>query len=279
MSLDKVANEIRTLCDQERYRQVLELFDRSKDLTLRLRENPDAAMKQFNPSKYTMGYLLALKYKLETNVGDPEVYLQQMTQLAEVFHVEQARRMIDILAFAFHVLTNILVDRRQPQRGLLPLLTAIRRLRESPSHLTSLHADYLCLCLAGRNLQAAVCLLDTDILSINYEVLKNTCSLTIGLSLYSYLGRLIRLPRVPPVLLLRRIRVCRSQEVPPSPVLLRGVSHNSLHGHQCHTDRGVQEVRARVSAGARQALASSQVHQPRHRAVHTEPHVRIQRAG
>ena len=192
MSIDKVASEIRSLCDQERYRQVLELFDRSKELILRVRENPDAAMKQFNPSKYTMGYLLALKFKLETNAGDPEVFLQQMSQLAEVFHVEQARRMIDILAFAFHILTSILVDRRQPQRGLLPLLTAIRRLRESPSHLTSLHADYLCLCLAGRNLQAALCLLDTDIININYEVLP-AC-----LVLDSITTSMLRVPHLTP---------------------------------------------------------------------------------
>ncbi|KAI6657760.1 hypothetical protein LOD99_503 [Oopsacas minuta] len=169
MSFDKLVNDVRSMCEQGKYRHVLELFDRSKELTLRFRENPDAAMKQFNPSKHTMGYLLALKFKLEINVGDPEVFLQQMTHLAEVFHLEQARKLVDILAFAFHILTSILVDRKQPQRGLLPLLTAIRRIRETSSHLTSIHADYLCLCLAAKNLPAALSLLDTDILNLNYE--------------------------------------------------------------------------------------------------------------
>lgn len=173
MSFEKLVNDVRTMCEQEKYRQVLELFDKSKELSLRIRDNPDAALRQFNPSKHTMGYLLALKFKLEMTIGDPEIYLQLMTQLADVFHVEQARKLIDILAFAFHVLTSVLVERKQPQRGLLPLLTAIRRLRESPSHLTSLHPHYLCLCLSAKNLSAALSILDTDIISLNYEVNNN----------------------------------------------------------------------------------------------------------
>ena len=38
---------------------------------------------------------------------------------------------------------------------------------------TSLHPHYLCLCLSAKNLSAALSILDTDIISLNYEVNNN----------------------------------------------------------------------------------------------------------
>ena len=169
MSLEKQANEIRAFCEQGKYRQVLEFFDKSADIVKRIRDNSEMALKLFDPAKHTLGYLLVMKYKFD-GIRDPEAFLNQLSHLAAVFHPEQARKMIGVLAHSFHMLTSILIDRKQPQRGLLPLLTAIRRLRESPAHLTSLHSEYLSLCLASKNLPAALPLLDVEILNLNYEV-------------------------------------------------------------------------------------------------------------
>lgn len=66
-----------------------------------------------------------------------------------------------------------------PIRGIAPMLTAIRKLQSSTEHLTTLHPDFLLLCLSAKCYKKGLSILEDDI----YEVDQPR-----DLLLYGYYG-------------------------------------------------------------------------------------------
>lgn len=62
------------------------------------------------------------------------------------------------------------MEMRRPESGIYTLEKAIVKLQESPSQLTTLHADLCLLCLVSKNFKPALKVLDNDITSISKEV-------------------------------------------------------------------------------------------------------------
>ena len=54
-----------------------------------------------------------------------------------------------------------------PIRGITPLRTAIRKLQTSSEQLTTLHSDYLLLCLLAKFYKAGLSILDDDIFEVD----------------------------------------------------------------------------------------------------------------
>lgn len=54
-----------------------------------------------------------------------------------------------------------------PMRGVAPLLTAMRKLQSSSEHLTTLHPDFLLLCLLAKCYRSGLCILDDDIFEVD----------------------------------------------------------------------------------------------------------------
>lgn len=54
-----------------------------------------------------------------------------------------------------------------PIRGLGPMLTAIRKIQSSTEHLTTLHPEFLQLCLLAKCYKAGLSVLEDDIYEIN----------------------------------------------------------------------------------------------------------------
>ena len=54
-----------------------------------------------------------------------------------------------------------------PIQGVAPLRTAIRKLQPSSEHLTTLHADFLLLCILSKCYKAALTILDEDIFEVD----------------------------------------------------------------------------------------------------------------
>lgn len=71
-----------------------------------------------------------------------------------------------------HLLTDHLVELKQPIRGIEVLKKAIRKIQLFDSQLTSIHADICQLCLLSKCLKPALEFLDTDVTSIGTEVEK-----------------------------------------------------------------------------------------------------------
>lgn len=69
-----------------------------------------------------------------------------------------------------HLLTDHLVEIKQPIRGIEILKKAIRKIQLFDSQLTSIHADLCQLCLLSKCMKPALEFLDTDVTGIGAEV-------------------------------------------------------------------------------------------------------------
>ncbi|KAL5991110.1 COP9 signalosome complex subunit 3 [Asimina triloba] len=69
-----------------------------------------------------------------------------------------------------------------PVRGIAPLKIAIRKIQPSSEHLTTLHPDFLLLCLSAKCYKAALCILEEDIFEVDQPR---------DIFLYSYYGGMI----------------------------------------------------------------------------------------
>lgn len=69
-----------------------------------------------------------------------------------------------------HLLTNHLVEIKQPIKGIEILKKAIRKIQLFDSQLTSIHADLCQLCLLSKCMKPALEYLNTDVTGIGAEV-------------------------------------------------------------------------------------------------------------
>lgn len=68
------------------------------------------------------------------------------------------------------MITNYLVEQKQPSKGIYLLKKAICKLQLYDSQLTSIHGDLCQLCLLAKNFKPALAVLDIDITGICQEV-------------------------------------------------------------------------------------------------------------
>lgn len=69
-----------------------------------------------------------------------------------------------------------------PMRGIAPMLTAIRKIRPSSEHLTSLHPDFLLLCILAKCYKTGLSLLEEDVFEVDQPK---------DLFLYCYYGGMV----------------------------------------------------------------------------------------
>ena len=55
----------------------------------------------------------------------------------------------------------------EPLRGVAPMLTAIRKLQSSTEHLTTLHLEFLLLCLLAKCYKTGISILEEDIFEVD----------------------------------------------------------------------------------------------------------------
>jgi COP9 signalosome complex subunit 3 len=65
------------------------------------------------------------------------------------------------------VLKSEVTQLNAPIRGIAPLRAAVRKIRASSEHLTSLHAEYLTLCLLAKQYKAGLSVLEDDIFEVD----------------------------------------------------------------------------------------------------------------
>lgn len=68
---------------------------------------------------------------------------------------------------------------QEPLRGVAPMLTAVRKLQSSTEHLTTLHPEFLLLCLLAKCYKTGLSILEEDIFEVDQP--RDLC-------LYCYYG-------------------------------------------------------------------------------------------
>lgn len=120
--------------------------------------------------KHSLGVLAILCVKFNvTPAADFEVLYAQVQEFITGCNGEQVRFATDMFAELCHLLTQSLVEKHQPMRGIFLLSRAISKIQLFPSQLTSIHADLCQLCLLAKCLKPALQFLDIDITDISRE--------------------------------------------------------------------------------------------------------------
>ncbi|MBA0873201.1 hypothetical protein Goshw_029125 [Gossypium schwendimanii] len=144
-------------------------------------------LDQLDPSKHSLGYL----YFLEACTAGPVT-----TESASSFVLIIARFISSCVAEQIRLAPDkfISVCKRfkdqvllleEPLRGVAPMLTAVRKLQSSTEHLTTLHPEFLLLCLLAKCYKTGLSILEEDIFEVDQPR---------DLYLYCYYGSVVTAP-------------------------------------------------------------------------------------
>ncbi|NXE95045.1 CSN3 protein, partial [Menura novaehollandiae] len=103
------------------------------------------------------------------SIPDFETLYSQVQLFISTCNGEHIRYATDTFAGLCHQLTNALVERKQPLRGISILRQAIDKMQMNTNQLTSIHADLCQLCLLAKCFKPALPYLDVDMMDICKE--------------------------------------------------------------------------------------------------------------
>ncbi|XP_065877686.1 COP9 signalosome complex subunit 3 [Euphorbia lathyris] len=141
-------------------------------------------LDQLEPSIHSLGYL----YILEACTAGP-ISKEQAKTLVILFSrfitscvAEQIRLAPDKFVSVCKRFKDQVMLLEAPMRGVAPMLAALRKLQSSNVHLTTLHPEFLQLCLLSKSYKSGLSILDDDILEVDQPR---------DLFLYCYYGGMI----------------------------------------------------------------------------------------
>uniref|UniRef100_A0A5B6YNZ2 COP9 signalosome complex subunit 3 n=1 Tax=Davidia involucrata TaxID=16924 RepID=A0A5B6YNZ2_DAVIN len=139
---------------------------------------------ELDPSKHSLGYLYILDACKSAPISKEQANELILTtaRFINACAAEQIRLAPDKFISVCKRFKDQVMLLEAPMRGVAPLLTAVRKLQCSSEHLTTLHPDFLLLCLLAKCYKTGLCILEDDI----YEVDQPR-----DLFLYCYYGGMI----------------------------------------------------------------------------------------
>ncbi|KAK6256305.1 hypothetical protein SCA6_017610 [Theobroma cacao] len=141
-------------------------------------------LDQLDPSKHSLGYL----YFIEACTAGP-VTKEQASTFALIIArfisscvADQIRLAPDKFISVCKRFKDQVLLLEEPLHGVAPMLTAIRKLQSSTEHLTTLHPEFLLLCLLAKCYRTGLSILEEDIFEVDQPR---------DLFLYCYYGGMI----------------------------------------------------------------------------------------
>uniref|UniRef100_A0A8C6MG88 COP9 signalosome subunit 3 n=1 Tax=Nothobranchius furzeri TaxID=105023 RepID=A0A8C6MG88_NOTFU len=171
-ALEQFVNNVRQLSAQGQMTQLCELINKSGELLAKNLSHLDTVLGALDIQEHSLG-VLALPCSL-LFVGDSFIfYFETLFSQVQLFistcNGEHIRYATDTFAGLCHQLTNALVERKQPLRGVVILKQAIDKMQMNTNQLTSVHADLCQLCLLAKCFKPALPFLEVDMMDICKE--------------------------------------------------------------------------------------------------------------
>ncbi|KAH6943129.1 hypothetical protein HPB50_016033 [Hyalomma asiaticum] len=178
--LEQFVVNVQNMSSSGSFSQLYTFISKSSEMLVRNASHLEDVLATLDLQKHSLGVLAILCVKFSvTNAADFDVLYAQVQEFILGCNGEQVRCATDTFAELCHLLTQSLVERQQPMRGIQLLTCAITKIQLLPSQLTSIHAD-LCqasysiavtyrLCLLAKCLKPALQFLDIDITDISRE--------------------------------------------------------------------------------------------------------------
>ncbi|XP_002741557.1 COP9 signalosome complex subunit 3-like, partial [Saccoglossus kowalevskii] len=170
--LEQFVNSVSTLSAQGSFAQLCDEIRRSTDLLAKNAPNLDTLLGTLDPQLHSLGVLAVLNVKFTlpaSSVPDFETLFSQVQLFFATCNGEHVRYATESYANLAHHLTRVLVEKKQPLRGIDIIAKAITKIQIHPAQLTSLHADICQLCLLSKCFKPALPFLDVDITEISKE--------------------------------------------------------------------------------------------------------------
>uniref|UniRef100_A0A7N5JRM7 COP9 signalosome complex subunit 3 n=1 Tax=Ailuropoda melanoleuca TaxID=9646 RepID=A0A7N5JRM7_AILME len=150
--------------------QLCELINKSGELLAKNLSHLDTVLGALDVQEHSLGVLAVLFVKFSMpSVPDFETLFSQVQLFISTCNGEHIRYATDTFAGLCHQLTNALVERKQPLRGIGILKQAIDKMQMNTNQLTSVHADLCQLCLLAKCFKPALPYLDVDMMDICKE--------------------------------------------------------------------------------------------------------------
>uniref|UniRef100_A0ABI7Y895 COP9 signalosome complex subunit 3 n=5 Tax=Felidae TaxID=9681 RepID=A0ABI7Y895_FELCA len=150
--------------------QLCELINKSGELLAKNLSHLDTVLGALDVQEHSLGVLAVLFVKFSMpSVPDFETLFSQVQLFISTCNGEHIRYATDTFAGLCHQLTNALVERKQPLRGIGVLKQAIDKMQMNTNQLTSVHADLCQLCLLAKCFKPALPYLDVDMMDICKE--------------------------------------------------------------------------------------------------------------
>ncbi|GLJ36631.1 hypothetical protein SUGI_0737010 [Cryptomeria japonica] len=138
-----------------------------------LHELPSARLShllsQLDPVKHSLGYLYVLEAQSSGSIPreQAEAFLLTASNFINSCLAEQIRIAPEKFTTFCRRFKEQAMDLQLPKQTIIPLRTAIRKLQPSSEHLTSLHPDFLLMCLLAKCYKAGLSILEDDIFEID----------------------------------------------------------------------------------------------------------------
>ncbi|XP_054565158.1 COP9 signalosome complex subunit 3 isoform X7 [Eptesicus fuscus] len=169
-ALEQFVNSVRQLSAQGQMTQLCELINKSGELLAKNLSHLDTVLGALDVQEHSLGVLAVLFVKFSMpSVPDFETLFSQVQLFISTCNGEHIRYATDTFAGLCHQLTNALMERKQPLRGIGILKQAIDKMQMNTNQLTSVHADLCQLCLLAKCFKPALPYLDVDMMDICKE--------------------------------------------------------------------------------------------------------------
>ncbi|XP_078096856.1 COP9 signalosome complex subunit 3 isoform X2 [Mustelus asterias] len=169
-ALEQFVNSVRQLSSQGQMTQLCDLINKSGELLAKNLSHLDTVLGALDVQEHSLGVLAVLYVKFSMpSIPDFETLFSQVQLFISTCNGEHIRYATDTFAGLCHQLTNALVERKQPLRGISILKQAIDKMQMNTNQLTSVHADLCQLCLLAKCFNPAIAYLEVDMTDICKE--------------------------------------------------------------------------------------------------------------
>ncbi|KAL1531575.1 COP9 signalosome complex subunit 3 [Salvia divinorum] len=141
-------------------------------------------LTELDPSVHSLGYLYILEACTSATVSKDQAneLVLSVARFINVCAADQIRLAPEKFISICKRLKEQVVLLEDPMRGVAPLLTSIRKLQSSTEQLTTLHPDFLLLCLMSKCYKTGLSVLEDDVFEVDQPR---------DLFLYCYYGGMI----------------------------------------------------------------------------------------
>ncbi|KAL2529114.1 COP9 signalosome complex subunit 3 [Forsythia ovata] len=126
-------------------------------------------LTELDPSIHSLGYLYILEACTSAPISKEQAneLVLSVARFINLCAAEQIRLAPDKFISVCKRFKDQVMLLEDPMRGVAPMLTALRKLQLSSEHLTTLHPDFLLLCLLGKCYKTGLSILEDDIFEVD----------------------------------------------------------------------------------------------------------------